>query len=144
MTDGGNLRRRDDDFGIDELLVKGRVLALLVVRRHERVTRVFEPLPDPELVLDRAQQLRYLEKRECGGRAMMLAHELSAVCRTDSVFLLSACCLACIGAPPSMPRPAIAAGSMELDAMKHSSCGSCSCRQSTLPGPAPGEATWQA
>lgn len=46
----------DDDLGVDELLVKGRVLVILVRRRHQRVAGVLEPFPDPELVLDGAKK----------------------------------------------------------------------------------------
>lgn len=55
-----NLRSGDDDLGVDELLLENAVLALLVRGRHESVALVFNPLPDTELVLGRAQQLGLL------------------------------------------------------------------------------------
>ena len=57
----GNLRSGDDDLGIDELLVKGRALVVLVGRGHERVARILEPLADAKLVLGGSQKLRDLE-----------------------------------------------------------------------------------
>jgi len=47
----------DDDLGVNELLVELAVLALLVGGGHQCVALVFEPLPDAELVLGRAQHL---------------------------------------------------------------------------------------
>lgn len=56
----GHLRGGDDDLGIDKLLVKGRVLALLVRGGHQRVALVLEPLAEAELVLSRAEKARHL------------------------------------------------------------------------------------
>ena len=53
-------RRCDDDFGIHELLIELAVLALLVRGRHERVTLVLKPFPDPELVLRCPEQTGFL------------------------------------------------------------------------------------
>ena len=53
--------RGDDDLGVDELLVKGRVLALLARCRHERVALVLEPFADAELVFGRSEKLGDLE-----------------------------------------------------------------------------------
>jgi hypothetical protein len=55
-----NERSGDDDFSVDELLVEGGVLALLVGGSHESVTLVLEPLADAELVLGGTEQLRLL------------------------------------------------------------------------------------
>ncbi len=57
-----NLRGGDDDFGVDELLVKLGVLALLVGGGHEGVALVLEPFADAELVLSGSEKLRYLEE----------------------------------------------------------------------------------
>jgi hypothetical protein len=46
-----DIRRSDDDFGIDQLLVESGVLAVLIRRRDQRVTLVLEPFADAELVL---------------------------------------------------------------------------------------------
>jgi len=50
----------DDDFSVDELLVKGGVLALFVGCGYQGVTLVLEPLADAELVLGGTEQLRLL------------------------------------------------------------------------------------
>lgn len=50
----------DDDFSVDELLVEGGVLALLVGGGHQGVTLFLEPLADAELVLSGTEQLRLL------------------------------------------------------------------------------------
>jgi hypothetical protein len=50
----------DDDFSVDEFLVEGGVLALLVGGGHQGVTLVLEPLADTELVLSGTEQLRLL------------------------------------------------------------------------------------
>ena len=50
----------DDDLGVDELLVKGGVLAVLVRGGYEGVALVLEPLADAELVLGCTQELRDL------------------------------------------------------------------------------------
>jgi hypothetical protein len=57
---GANIRSRDDDLGIDELAVKGRVLAVLVGGGDERVALVLEPFADTELVLGGSQESRDL------------------------------------------------------------------------------------
>lgn len=49
-------RSGDDDFGIDELLVEGRVLALLVGGGDQSVALLLEPLAQTELVLGGTQQ----------------------------------------------------------------------------------------
>jgi hypothetical protein len=53
---GASLRSGDDDFGVDQLLVKLGVGALLVRRGHQRVALVLEPLADAELVLGGAEE----------------------------------------------------------------------------------------
>lgn len=55
-----NERSGDDNFSVDELLVKGGVLALLVGGGYQGVTLVLEPLADAELVLGGTEQLRLL------------------------------------------------------------------------------------
>ena len=55
-----NERSGDDNFSVDELLIKGGVLALLVRGGHQGVTLVLEPLADAELVLGGTEQLRLL------------------------------------------------------------------------------------
>lgn len=55
-----NERSGDNDFSVDELLVKGGVLALLVGGGYQGVTLVLEPLADAELVLGGTEQLRLL------------------------------------------------------------------------------------
>jgi hypothetical protein len=55
-----NSRGGDDDFGIDQLLVKGRVLAFLVGSSHESVALVLEPLADTKLVLGGSEKSRLL------------------------------------------------------------------------------------
>lgn len=55
-----NERSGDNNFSVDELLVKGGVLALLVGGSHQGVTLVLEPLADAELVLGGTEQLRLL------------------------------------------------------------------------------------
>lgn len=55
-----NSRGGDDDLGVDELLVKGRVLALLVGGGDQRVALVLEPFPQAELVLGGTKQTRNL------------------------------------------------------------------------------------
>ena len=61
-----NLRSGDDDLGVDELLVEGRALALLVGGGHEGVAGILEPLADAQLVLSRAEKLRDLVWRMRG------------------------------------------------------------------------------
>lgn len=53
----GDSRSGDDDFSVDELLVKLGVLALLVRGGDKGVSLVLEPLADAELVLGGAQKL---------------------------------------------------------------------------------------
>ena len=55
-----DVRRGDDDLGVDEMLVELGVLALLVRRRDERVALLLDPLPDAQLVLSRSEELRLL------------------------------------------------------------------------------------
>ena len=55
-----HLRGGDDDFGIDQFLVKLGVLALLVGGCNQGVALVFQPLPDTELILGCSEELRYL------------------------------------------------------------------------------------
>lgn len=57
MSGVSNLRSGDDDLGVDKLLVKLGLGALLVRGRHEGVARILEPLADAKLVLGRAQEL---------------------------------------------------------------------------------------
>lgn len=52
----GHIRSGDDDFSVDELLVEGRVLALLVGGGDQGVTLLLEPLPQAELVLSGTQK----------------------------------------------------------------------------------------
>jgi hypothetical protein len=50
----------DDDFSVDELLVEGGVLALLVGGGDQGVASIFQPLADAELVLGGTKQSRLL------------------------------------------------------------------------------------
>ncbi len=65
--EGGGLEQReslrggDDDFGVDELLVKLGVLALLVRGGHEGVALALEPLAQAELILGGSEKLRNLK-----------------------------------------------------------------------------------
>lgn len=52
----GHERSSDDDLGVDQLLVKGGVLSLLVGGGHQSVTGILKPLADTELVLGGAEQ----------------------------------------------------------------------------------------
>lgn len=54
---GGDLRGSDDHFGIHQFLVELGILAILVRRCHQCVALVLKPLPKPQLVLCRAQEL---------------------------------------------------------------------------------------
>lgn len=56
-------RSGDDDFGIDELLVKLGVLALLVRGSDEGVALVLEPLAEAKLILGGAEKLRNLDMK---------------------------------------------------------------------------------
>lgn len=67
-----NLRSGDDDFGVNHLLLKDTVLALLVGGGDESVSLVLEPLADSKLVLCGAEEagllfgvLLALWKRRC-------------------------------------------------------------------------------
>lgn len=57
-----DLRSGNDDFGIDEFLVKLGVLTLLVRGGDESVALVLEPFADAELVLSGSEKLRNLER----------------------------------------------------------------------------------
>lgn len=48
----GDLRSGDDDLGIDQFLVKGGVLGVLVVGGDESVTLALNPLSQAEFILD--------------------------------------------------------------------------------------------
>lgn len=61
MYDSMNIRSGDDDFGVDELLLKDRVGALLVRGGDQSVALVLEPLADAELVLSCSEESRDLE-----------------------------------------------------------------------------------
>jgi len=50
----------DDDLGVDELLVKDRVLALLAGGGDQGMALILEPLADAELVLSGSEKLRNL------------------------------------------------------------------------------------
>jgi hypothetical protein len=52
----GGGRSSNDDLGINQLLVEGGVLALLVRGGHQGVTLVLEPLADTELILSGTQK----------------------------------------------------------------------------------------
>ena len=52
-----NIRGSDDDFGVDEFLVKLGVLALLVGGGDKSVTLVLKPFANTELVLSGTEQL---------------------------------------------------------------------------------------
>lgn len=56
-----DLRSGDDDFSVDQLLLKDRVGALLVRGGDQSVALVLEPLADAELVLSRSEESRDLE-----------------------------------------------------------------------------------
>lgn len=49
-------RSSNDNFSVDQLLVKGGVLALLVGGSHQGVALVLEPLADAELIFGGTQQ----------------------------------------------------------------------------------------
>jgi hypothetical protein len=51
-----HLRSGDDDLSIDELLVEGGVLALLVGGGDQSVASILEPLADAELVLGSTEE----------------------------------------------------------------------------------------
>ncbi len=55
-----DIRCGDDDLGVNQLPVKGGVLALLVGGGHEGVALVLKPLADAQLVLGRTKELRNL------------------------------------------------------------------------------------
>ena len=55
-----DLRSGNDDFGIDQLLIKGRVLTLLVGGGDKSVTLILEPFSNTQLVLGGAQELGLL------------------------------------------------------------------------------------
>jgi hypothetical protein len=46
----------DDDLGVDDFLVEGRVLTFLVVGDNEFMALGFEPFSDSELILDCSEQ----------------------------------------------------------------------------------------
>jgi hypothetical protein len=46
----------DDDLGVDDFFVEGRVLAFLVIGDDEFMALGFEPFSDSELILDCAEQ----------------------------------------------------------------------------------------
>ena len=46
----------DDDFSIDNLLVKSRVFAFLVIGNDKGVALGFEPISDSKLILNRTEQ----------------------------------------------------------------------------------------
>lgn len=52
----GYSRSSNDNLSVDQLLVKGGVLALLVGGGHQGVALVLEPLADAELILGGTQQ----------------------------------------------------------------------------------------
>lgn len=68
-----DIRGGDDDFGIDQLLVEGRVLAVLVGGGHHGVALVFQPLADAELILRRAEQPGDLSRSHVSLPACLLA-----------------------------------------------------------------------
>lgn len=69
---GRDSRSGDDDLGVDELLVEGRVLALLVRSGDQRVALVLEPLAQTKLVLSGAKQTGNLRVVEKSGLAFLL------------------------------------------------------------------------
>lgn len=71
--DGAGLRSGDDDFGVDELLVKLGVCAVLVRRGDEGVALVLEPLAETELVFGGAEESGNLRRGGAGRRGHALA-----------------------------------------------------------------------
>jgi hypothetical protein len=53
----GDSRSGDDNFGVNELLVKGAVLALLVGGGHKGVALAFDPFSETKLVLGCSEEL---------------------------------------------------------------------------------------
>jgi hypothetical protein len=58
------LRSGDDDFGVNELLIKGRVLTLLIRGGHKSVALILEPLAETKLIFRGAKKLRNLISAE--------------------------------------------------------------------------------
>ena len=52
-----SVRGGDDDLSVDQFLIKGRVLALLVGCCHEAMSLIFEPFADPKFVFGGAEKL---------------------------------------------------------------------------------------
>ena len=55
-----DIRRGDDDFGVDKLLVEFGACALLVRCSHESMALGLDPFSNPELVLGRSKQLWHI------------------------------------------------------------------------------------
>ena len=53
-----DLRGCDDDLCVDELLVEGAAIAILIASGYQRVSLLLEPFSNSELVLGRTQELR--------------------------------------------------------------------------------------
>lgn len=56
----GGIRCGDNDLGINQVLVESGVLAVLVRGRHQFMTLLLNPFPDPQLILGRPEELRNL------------------------------------------------------------------------------------
>ena len=67
------LRGGDDNLGVDELLVKDRVLALLAGGGDQSMALVLEPLADAELVLSGSEKLGNLVEK--GSWSAQCIHE---------------------------------------------------------------------
>lgn len=59
MGDGENLRGGDDDLGIDQLFIEGRVLTLLIRGCHQRMSLIFQPFANAQFVFSCAQEFRH-------------------------------------------------------------------------------------
>ena len=55
-----DVRSGDDDLSVHQLLVKGRVLAVLVGGGDQSVALVLDPLPQAQLILDGTEKTRLL------------------------------------------------------------------------------------
>ena len=58
-----HVRGCDNDLGVDQLLVEGGALALLVRCSDQSVAGILEPLANAELVLSCAEKLRNLMRK---------------------------------------------------------------------------------
>lgn len=90
---GTRLRSGNDDLRVDELLVEGRVLALLVGSGDQSVALVLEPFAQAELVLGGSKQTGNLDELEIFEsvllyRSWLLGNLDFAAASTSSPYLL--------------------------------------------------------